>query len=106
MATVTDIHEHLAQLLSEKLSLDDFEDWFVPYSWNIHKHGDEESQRFAYAIERELARFEEDSNELRQRLADLFVAFAVSFGMNQFGNPIPLSVAESSSEPGFTPAAA
>jgi hypothetical protein len=74
MANASDIREHLAQLLSEQISLDDFEDWFVPYSWNIHKQGDEASQRFAYAIEHALSRFSQDSGELRDRLSELLSA--------------------------------
>jgi hypothetical protein len=52
MANASDIREHLAQLLSEQISLD--------------MQGDEASQRFAYAIEHALSRFSEDSGELRQ----------------------------------------
>lgn len=74
MANASDIREHLAQLLSEQISLGDFEDWFIPYSWNIHKHGDEASQHLAYAIEHVLSRFREDSGELRQSLSELLSA--------------------------------
>jgi len=97
MASGSEIREHLAKLLAGQLSLDDFEGWFASYSWNIHKHGDEEAQRIAYAIEHELALFEEDSRELRQGLTALALAFAVSSGRNKFGRPVPLSLAESNS---------
>jgi hypothetical protein len=76
MASASEIREHLAQLLAGKTSLDDFEGWFVPYSWNIHKYGDEEAQRLAYAIEHELALFDEDCDELRQGLTALAFAFS------------------------------
>lgn len=102
MANATEIREHLAQLLSEQISLDDFEDWFVPYSWNIHKQGDEVSQHFAYAVEHALSRFDEDTPELHRRLTELLSAS----GKNDAGNPIPSSVAESNAASGFIPAAA
>jgi len=88
MANVSDIREHLAQLLSGRLSLDDFEGWFVPYSWNIHKHGDEQSQQFAYAIERSLSLFDDDCDELRQKLTELLGTFAS--GTNEVGHPLQL----------------
>lgn len=106
MASAFEIREHLAKLLSAQLSLDDFEDWFVPYSWNIHKHGDEVSQEFAYAIEHELSRSDEDCPELRQKLAQLLGSFAVSCGSNEFGDPIPPSVAESNATSDFIRVAA
>ena len=93
MANVSDIREHLAQLLSKQMSLDAFEEWFAPYSWNIHKHGDEKAQEFAYSIEHILSRFDEDSNELRQQLTQLSGAF--SFGNNEFVQAPPASVAGS-----------
>jgi len=105
MANVSDIREHLANLLSRNLSLDEFEDWFVPYSWNIHKHGDHDAQQFAYAVEHILSLFDEDSAELRDRLlSELLGSF--SYGKNESGSPPPLSVAESNANAEFIDAAA
>ncbi len=56
MANVAEIREQLTKLLDGQLSLDDFEDWFLPYSWNIHKQGNPAAQRLAYAIEHQLSR--------------------------------------------------
>ena len=69
MANALEIREKLGNLLSHRMSLDDFEEWFAPYSWNIHKNGDPESQKLAYAIEHQLSQFDEDCDDLRTELA-------------------------------------
>lgn len=96
MANVSEIREHLRGLLSEQQSLDEFEDWFVPYSWNIHKFGDEASQQFAYSIDHVLSRFDGDSAELRQQMREVLDSF--SYGRNKYGVGIPLAVAESNAD--------
>jgi hypothetical protein len=69
-----ELRNQLVRFLNKELSLDDFEDWFVRASWNIHKNPDLLAQRLAYAIEVRLA---ERSNgnlpdeQLRQELLDL-----------------------------------
>jgi hypothetical protein len=68
MANVPEIREKLASLLSHQISLDDFEQWFAGYSWNIHKTGDIEAQKFAYAIEHQLSQFDDDCEDLRTAL--------------------------------------
>jgi hypothetical protein len=45
MATATEIQNHLAQWIDGKISLREFEDWFVPATWNIHLAGDQEAER-------------------------------------------------------------
>ena len=40
MANVSEIREQLTRLLAGHVSrCEDFENWFVPYGWNIHKAG-------------------------------------------------------------------
>ena len=68
MANAPEIREKLGELLSHRMSLDDFEAWFAPYSWNIHKNGDTEAQKLAYAIEHQLSQFDEDNEELQAEL--------------------------------------
>src|SRR5438128_484004 len=77
MASVSEVREKLSALLANQISLDKFEDWFVPYSWNIHKRGTQDVQRFVYAIEHALSEFDEDSNALRQELANAALPFAL-----------------------------
>ena len=66
-----------------EISLDQFEDWFVPYSLNIHKQGDEAGRNLAYAINHKLDEYDEDSDQLRAAL--LKVMFPVSISVNQSG---------------------
>jgi hypothetical protein len=68
MPNAPEIREQLGKLLSHQLSLDEFEEWFAPYSWNIHKHGDADAQAIAYAIEHQLSVFDDDCAELRMAL--------------------------------------
>ena len=71
MANALEIRHKLAELLSQQMSLDDFEQWFAPYSWNIHKNGDDDAQQLAYAIEHQLSQFDEDCDGLRIELTRL-----------------------------------
>src|SRR2546425_12282540 len=78
MASVSEVREKLDALLANQISLDQFEDWFLPYSGNIHKHGTHEVQRFVYAIEHALSEFDEDSDALRTELANAVRPFCAS----------------------------
>ena len=58
-----DFHElagHLADCSQGKLSLGDFEDWFVRNSWNVHQSQDDNLIQAAFAIE-ELLSAESDA---------------------------------------------
>jgi hypothetical protein len=92
MAKVSAIHEQLAKLLVGQLSLDDFENWFVPYSWNIHKLGDHDAQQLAYAVEHQLSEFDEDCEALRLGLEDAVRPFG--HAENRYGDPSPIPVPE------------
>jgi hypothetical protein len=52
-----EIREQAERLLAGTMSLEDFQDWFLPYSWNIHKSGDFDAQQLAYAIDLKLSEF-------------------------------------------------
>ena len=67
------LRDQIIQMLSDKISLDDFEDWFVQNSWNVHQDSNLLAQRLAYAVELRLAELSGDrlsrgefENELRQ----------------------------------------
>ena len=77
MASVSEVREKLGELLADQISLDQFEDWFLPYSWNIHKRANHEVQRLVYAIEHTLSEFDEDSTALRRELANAAIPFVV-----------------------------
>ena len=92
MANVSEIREQLMKLLASYMSLEDFENWFVPYSWNIHKLGDLDAQRLAYAIEHQLSEFDEDCEALRRGLMEALLPFAENLvAENRYGSPIPIT---------------
>jgi hypothetical protein len=51
------IRQWLARFLHGEVSLDQFEDWFVQRSWNMHRDSDDASQKLASAIELRLAEY-------------------------------------------------
>jgi hypothetical protein len=60
MLSELQLREQLAKFISGEKSRDDFEDWFVRESWNIHKSPELGAQRLVNAIELLLA---ENSSE-------------------------------------------
>ncbi len=50
-----EIREQLANFLSGSLSLEQFEDWLVQNSWNMHKDADDVAQHLASEIELRLS---------------------------------------------------
>ena len=101
MANAQEIREQLEKLLSSSISLDEFENWFAPYSWNIHKHGDEETQRLAYAIEHQLSQYEQDCDELRIELTRITGS---EHAESRYGSPSPVLVAQSNGPSEFAQA--
>lgn len=55
MVSERQIRDRLIQFLSGRIDLENFEDWFVENTWNIHLSADLGAQRLAYAIELRLA---------------------------------------------------
>lgn len=51
MLSELQLREQLAKFMSGEVSRDDFEDWFVRESWNIHKSPDLGAQRLVNAME-------------------------------------------------------
>lgn len=67
----SEIRENLSRYLEGAISLREFEDWFLPGTWNIHRLGDQSAQNLAYGIGLLLAEFSNrdwTENELRQQL--------------------------------------
>lgn len=86
-----ELREHLANFLDGKLSRDEFEDWLVQESWNIHKSSDIGARRLVYAIELRLAENEQGhlpDEELHRELAQIlkrpFVVSNVAVSSVQF----------------------
>lgn len=59
------IQERLLQLLSNEISLDEFDEWIAQNTWNIQRNPDLSAQRLAYAIELRLGEF--DSGHLPEK---------------------------------------
>ena len=55
MISESQIREKLGRYLRRDLSLDQFEDWLVQQSWNMHKDSSDPAQKLASAVELRLA---------------------------------------------------
>ncbi len=55
MISAYEIREQIARYLAGQTALDQFEDWLVSKSWNMHQDSDGQSQKLASAIELRLA---------------------------------------------------
>jgi len=55
MISSGEVQNRLADFLAGNSSLDDFEDWFVKQSWDVHKFQDFDLQRLIFAIELRLS---------------------------------------------------
>jgi len=76
-----DLRNQLIRFLSDGLSLDDFEDWFVQNSWNVHKVPDLVLQRLVYAVELRLAEMSEghlSEQEFRRDLSELVKVYSMN----------------------------
>jgi hypothetical protein len=82
MITVSQIREHLQSLLdsNDPSSLDEFEDWLVRASWNMHQDTDLAAQEFASSIELRLVEFssgDQDESVLRKDILKLLNEYSV-----------------------------
>jgi hypothetical protein len=74
-----DIHRHLSEYLDGKMSLADFQAWFVPATWNIHLTGEPGAQELAYEIDHRIAEFtsgHRTEDDLRALLMSLTTDYA------------------------------
>jgi hypothetical protein len=74
MPNAAEIHSHLADWLQGKISLSQFEDWFVPATWDIHKANDPEAESLVDEIELRLSEYSGRYlalERLREELRDL-----------------------------------
>jgi hypothetical protein len=51
------IQEHVSRYLRGEISLQDFEDWFVPVMWDLAEGEDSEARRFAGSVGNLIAEF-------------------------------------------------
>jgi hypothetical protein len=60
MITESQIRQQLFAYLTRDITLNDFEDWLVSQSWNMHLDSDEAAQSLVGAIELRLAEYSDD----------------------------------------------
>lgn len=84
MISATELKKRLGDWLDGKLSLREFEEWFVPATWDAHKSGDREAESLVDEIELNLSEYtdrvishEELRTRLRRELANAVRSFAV-----------------------------
>ncbi len=86
MISDRDLREQLLDYLLKNINLDEFEDWLVQNTWNVHKWGSKETQDLAYSIEAKLAEHSGDHiNEevLRKNLLPLAQEYVAYIGSPQ-----------------------
>lgn len=88
MIRESEIRQKLIEHLSDRLSLDDFEDWLVAHSWNMHQDSAPSAQDLASALE--LALYEYSSGhlteaELRSELMSLSGNIVVAVELTMTG---------------------
>jgi len=111
MLSVELIRETLQNALAGGASFEEFEDWLVGASWNMHQNADLEAQRLAGAIEHRFAEYSSgclDDTTLREELLALFVygCPTPALEMPVFSTGfLPSVIAVSSSSPDPDPAA-
>jgi hypothetical protein len=83
MITKSQIHERLHDYLIHAITLNEFEDWLVVQSWNMHMDSDESARQLVGAIELRLAEYSDDhlnDSALDRELAGLIApSITVSF---------------------------
>ncbi len=87
MISDREIREQLLEYLLKNINLDEFEDWLVQNTWNVHKWGSKETQDLAFSIEAKLAEHSGDHiNEdvLRKNLLPLVQQY-----VSYIGDPQP-----------------
>jgi len=75
-----EIRNKLASYLVDEISLEEFEDWFVPSSWNVVNNQNQVAIDLVYEIELLLAEYHNDcwsEDELRDNLRQLVIDYRV-----------------------------
>lgn len=78
----SEIRQQLARYLAGQSTLNEFQDWFVPRSWNFHKNADPSLQRLVSSLELAIAEFTNgdwSSQELRGILNLLLKTYEVDY---------------------------
>lgn len=81
MLAESEIRDRLARYLAKEIPLEEFEDWFVQQSWNMHQGSPEAAQMLASAIELRLAEHSSGhltEEELQQELRSFVTSYVKS----------------------------
>ncbi len=57
MINESEIRDRWFEHLQRRLTLDQFEDWLVQHSWNMHRDSDDAAQRLVHRIELRFAEY-------------------------------------------------
>jgi hypothetical protein len=74
MANAIEIRQRLLEWLDGSISLRQFEDWFVPATWNAHRENNPEAESLADEIEINLSEYsggQQNIEQLRGALREL-----------------------------------
>jgi len=94
------IRQWLARFLHGEVSLDQFEDWLVGRSWNMHRDSDEAAQKLASAIELRLAEYSSghlNDEQLRNELLPFATNYSAIVHFGSVLGPVVSSDAQSNS---------
>jgi hypothetical protein len=83
MVTASQIRERLLDLLAsdQPEAVDDFDEWIVAASWNMHKDSEIRARRLVSAIELRLAEFDSGQikeEDLRKQLKEIMLSHLIS----------------------------
>ena len=71
MIAELEIRKELSRFLTNEITLDDFEDWLISKSWNMHLDSSGEAQSLASEIELCLSEYSSGHLELEELRAEL-----------------------------------
>ncbi len=86
MIAENQIREKIGRYLRSELSLDQFEEWLVERSWNMHRDSDEAAQKLASAVELRLAEYSSghlDDAQLRDELRQFVTNYSLHFSFDK-----------------------
>jgi len=99
MIAENQIREKLGRYLSKEWSLDQFEDWLVQRSWDMHKDSDESAQKLASQIELRVAEYTSghlNEQELREELLPFVTTYTATV---RFGSSEQVAFADAQNKP-------
>jgi hypothetical protein len=76
-----EIRDKLGSYLLGEVSLEDFKDWFVPFSWNVEHNNNQTATNMVYEIELRLAEYSNNywnENELKNLLSPIAESYNIN----------------------------